>query len=127
MKPLFWIFSGSLLGAISLALGAFGAHGLKSKLGNDLLNTFETATRYQMYHAFAIICLGLIMNSFHSSLFSWSGWFFIIGTILFSGSLYIFVLTGIKSFGAIAPIGGLSLLFGWIFLTIGACNSSNLH
>ncbi len=127
MKPLFWIVLGSISAFLSVSIGAFGAHGLKSDLGDDLLTTFETAARYQMYHALAIIFLGLIMNSFQSPLFDWSGWLFVLGTLLFSGSLYLLVLTGIKTFGAITPIGGICLLAGWVFLAIGAYKASNLN
>ena len=127
MSPLFWIILGSISGFLSVSIGAFGAHGLKSDLGEDLLAIFETAARYQMYDALAIIFLGLIMNSFQSPLFDWSGWLFILGTLLFSGSLYLLVLTGIKTFGAITPIGGICLLAGWVFLAIGAYKASNLN
>ena len=127
MSPLFWIILGSISGFLSVSIGSFGAHGLKSDLGEDLLAIFETAARYQMYHSLAIIFLGLIMNSFQSPLFDWSGWLFILGTLLFSGSLYLLVLTGIKTFGAITPIGGICLLAGWVFLAIGAYKASNLN
>ncbi len=97
---------GALLGFIAVAAGAFGAHALKSRLSQDMLSVFEVGVRYQMYHALAILLAALLTAST-------AGWFFLGGTVLFSGSLYLLALTGIKTFGMITPIGGVILLIGW--------------
>ena len=111
----------NLLGALgaasalcSVALGAFGAHALKSRLSIDSLGIFETAVRYQMFHALALLVLG----AFPRSQVLLAGWLFVAGTILFSGSLYALALTGIRGFGAITPVGGLCFLAGWAALVV---------
>ena len=109
-----------------MAIGAFGAHALKNILeANDRMQTFETGVKYQFYHALALILLGLLMQKFDHKLFIWSGYGFIIGTILFSGSLYILSLTGIGKWGAVTPLGGVAYLIGWITLVIGISKSVN--
>lgn len=115
-----FLFIGALLGFISVAAGAFGAHALKQKLSPDLLAVFEVACRYQMYHALAICLTAWAMSSFNSSLFASAGWLFFLGTIIFSGSLYILVLSGARFWGAFTPIGGVILLIGWLCFAIGA-------
>lgn len=118
-----FIKTAAFLGAISVALGAFAAHTLKEKLSADSLAIFETAVKYQMYHVFAILFIGLVAHN--QKLLIWSGRLFLLGIIFFSGSLYF--LTFIKAqgwdslrwVGAITPIGGLSFITGWIFLAIG--------
>jgi uncharacterized membrane protein YgdD (TMEM256/DUF423 family) len=110
---------GAILGALGIALGAFGAHSLKESLklaGN--FDTFETAVRYQFYNAFALIVLSLIAERTNNKFTNWSGNLFIIGSVIFSGSLYLICFTGIKTFGAIAPIGGLCLIAAWLCMFI---------
>jgi uncharacterized membrane protein YgdD (TMEM256/DUF423 family) len=125
MAKIFLII-GSTLGGLSVAIGAFGAHALKNVLeANDRMQTFETGVKYQFYHALALILLGLLMQKFDHKMFIWSGYGFIIGTILFSGSLYILSLTGIGKWGAITPLGGVAYLVGWITLVIGISKSVN--
>ena len=125
MAKIFLII-GSTLGGLSVAIGAFGAHALKNILeANDRLQTFETGVKYQFYHALALILLGLLMQKFDHKLFIWSGYGFIIGTILFSGSLYILSLSGIGKWGAVTPLGGVAYLVGWITLIIGVRKSVN--
>lgn len=125
MAKLFLII-GSTLGGLSVAIGAFGAHALKNILeANDQMQTFETGVKYQFYHALALILLGILMQKFDHKLFIWSGYGFIIGTILFSGSLYILSLSGIGKWGAITPLGGVAYLVGWITLVIGISKSVN--
>ena len=125
MAKIFLIIGGTL-GGLSVAIGAFGAHALKNILeANDRMQTFETGVKYQFYHALALILLGLLMQKFDHKLFIWSGYGFIIGTILFSGSLYILSLTGIGKWGAITPLGGVAYLVGWITLIIGISKSVN--
>jgi uncharacterized membrane protein YgdD (TMEM256/DUF423 family) len=125
MAKLFLII-GSTLGGLAVVIGAFGAHAFKNILEeNNRLATFETGVKYQFYHALALILLGLIMQRFDHKLFTWSGYGFIIGTILFSGSLYILSLSGIGKWGAITPVGGIAYLVGWITLIIGISKSVN--
>ncbi len=115
-----FLLLGSLLAGLAVALGAFGAHALRDRLGADLLNTFETAVRYQMYHALAMLAVGLIISRFPSSLFiPASGWLFLAGIILFSGSLYLLCFTGIRWLGAITPLGGVAFILGWLALAWG--------
>jgi uncharacterized membrane protein YgdD (TMEM256/DUF423 family) len=112
--------AGCISALVSVAAGAFGAHGLKDRISKDLLNVFEVAARYQMYHAFALIAAAWAYSQWHNNLSSWAGWSFIAGTILFSGSLYLMSFTGIKWLGAITPIGGLLFMVGWVMLAISA-------
>ena len=111
---------GSLSALLGVALGAFAAHGLKERLTPDLLATFETGVRYQMYHAFALIAAAWACTRWPGSLPAASGWLFVAGTVLFSGSLYVLALAGIRWLGAVAPIGGLAFLAGWACLAWGA-------
>jgi uncharacterized membrane protein YgdD (TMEM256/DUF423 family) len=107
---------GALSAGIAVAAGAFGAHGLKSRLSAEMLNTFEVGVRYQMYHAFALIVTAWAQARWPTAQLTVSGWLFILGTVLFSGSLYLLSLTGIRWLGAITPLGGLAFLAGWLCL-----------
>jgi uncharacterized membrane protein YgdD (TMEM256/DUF423 family) len=113
-----YIQIGAALGALSVGIGAFGAHGLEKFLvTNDNADTFETASKYLFYHALALILLGLMPAN------KWtkrSAVAFQIGILIFSGSLYLICFTLIKTFGATAPFGGLSLIAGWICMFLGA-------
>ena len=111
---------GALLGFLGVALGAFGAHALKQKLSADLLAIFEVGVRYQMYHALAMCVVAYATGIYSSFLFPFSGWMFFLGTLIFSGSLYALALSGVKSWGAITPIGGIILLLAWLCLGVGA-------
>jgi uncharacterized membrane protein YgdD (TMEM256/DUF423 family) len=111
------------MGLISVAMGAFGAHALKNKLTPDMLSVFEVGARYQMYHALTIFA-AVWISTLTSGLFApLSGWLFITGSLIFSGSLYLLALTGIRLFGAITPIGGILLLLGWLSLAIAGWKS----
>lgn len=112
---LFLLF-GAINGFLAVALGAFGAHGLEAKLTEKQLNTWEKAVNYQMFHTGALLVTGLLMAKFQSASLTWAGWMFLIGIILFSGSLYIYSTTSIKTFAMITPIGGVAFLIGWILL-----------
>ncbi|HCM43184.1 MAG TPA: DUF423 domain-containing protein [Candidatus Omnitrophica bacterium] len=112
--------SGAFLGFLSVLLGAFGAHGLKRHLSSEMLVIFETGVRYQAYHAFALLAAAWAVTIFDSKLISRAGTCFTAGIIIFSGSLYLLALSGIKTFGVITPIGGLLLMLGWFFLIRGA-------
>ena len=111
-----WIGLGSVLAGLSVGFGAFGAHGLKGRVSAEDLVIFETAARYQMYHALALIGVGLIGTKVDGALIRLSGAFFLVGSIVFSGSLYVLVLAGQRWMGMITPFGGLLLILGWVVL-----------
>ena len=111
---------GALSGFIGVALGAFAAHGLKARLGAELLATFDTGVRYQMFHALALLAAGWAHTRWPGTAVTASGWLFVAGTLLFSGSLYVLSLTGEKWLGAVTPLGGLAFLGGWLCLAWGA-------
>jgi uncharacterized membrane protein YgdD (TMEM256/DUF423 family) len=111
---------GSLSAFIAVGLGAFGAHALKARLDPDLLAVFETGVRYQMYHAFALLAVGWAATRWPGAALSASGWLFVAGTLLFSGSLYVLSLTGVRWLGAVTPLGGLAWLAAWLCLAWGA-------
>jgi uncharacterized membrane protein YgdD (TMEM256/DUF423 family) len=113
-----WLIIGAIFGFLSVALGAFGAHSLKNVLDDYGKSIYEKAVLYQMFHSIALLAVGVLQHLFKVS-FSPAGFGFFAGIVLFSGSLYILAITGIKWFGAITPIGGLAFLFGWAWL-IGA-------
>ena len=105
---------------LSVLIGAFGAHALKATLeSTQRLETFETAVKYQFYHALALILLGLLMVQFQHKAFTIAGSGFIIGTIIFSGSLYLLSITGYTKLGAITPLGGLAFIIGWASMAWG--------
>jgi uncharacterized membrane protein YgdD (TMEM256/DUF423 family) len=108
--------SGALLALLAVAAGAFAAHGLKSRLGPDLLATFELAARYQMYHALALILCGVAWARWPGPAVMAAAALFFIGTLLFSGSLYLLSLTGVRWLGAVTPLGGTAWLVGWAAL-----------
>jgi uncharacterized membrane protein YgdD (TMEM256/DUF423 family) len=122
MERLF-VMLGALSGAISVAAGAFGAHALREKVEPRLLEVFETAARYQMYHALALCVVAWAASRFPGALVTTSGWLFVAGTVLFSGSLYAMTFTGIRALGAITPLGGVCFIAGWICLLVAAARS----
>ena len=107
---------GALSAFIAVAAGAFGAHGLRTRLAPDLLAVFEVAVRYQMYHALALFACAWALGKWPGALATSAGWLFVAGTLVFSGSLYALSLTGVRWLGAITPIGGLAFLAGWLCL-----------
>ena len=110
---------GALSGFVAVAAGAFGAHGLRERLSAEMLAVFETGARYQMYHALALLASGWAAARWPGAAPQISGWAFFTGTILFSGSLYLLSLTGIRWLGAVTPLGGLAFLIGWLSLAWG--------
>lgn len=115
----FFLLSASFLGALSVAIGAFGAHKLKDYLTQiGRTDVFETAVRYQFYHVFALIATALLLYKIESKLLEYAGWCFIVGIIIFSGSLYILCLTNVGKWGAVTPIGGTLFIAGWILMLI---------
>jgi uncharacterized membrane protein YgdD (TMEM256/DUF423 family) len=112
---------GSISGGLAVALGAFGAHALKARLSPDFLDTFQTGVQYQMYHALALLAVGIALARWPGvGLLSAAGWLFVGGTFLFSVSLYVLALSGIRWLGAITPFGGVAFIAGWICLALGA-------
>jgi uncharacterized membrane protein YgdD (TMEM256/DUF423 family) len=112
-----FLLIGAVLGFLGVALGAFGAHGLRSRLSPEMLVIFETGVRYQMYHVFALLIVAAaIGHAGQARLLTISGWSFIAGILVFSGSLYALALTGTTTWGAVTPIGGLGFLIGWACL-----------
>ncbi len=120
MKRRHLIMLGAVLAALSVALGAFGAHGLKELLAETgRSGTFETAARYHFYHALAIIIVGILLNTYKNGFLKYAAWFFLLGIILFSGSLYAISINSNEPtwmMGVLAPVGGLSFITGWILL-----------
>jgi uncharacterized membrane protein YgdD (TMEM256/DUF423 family) len=121
---------GALLGGIAVALGAFGAHGLKKIVTADTVNTFQTGVQYQMYHALALIAVAIVFEKFPPKLMGWAGVSFCIGILLFSGSLYLLTIlkatgkVGLEGVGIITPIGGLFFIVGWLLLFAGVMKTS---
>ena len=107
---------GSVSAFLGVGLGAFAAHGLKSRLSAELLAVFEVGVRYQMYHALALIAVAWACTRWPGATVTASGWLFVAGTVLFSGSLYALSLSGVRWLGAITPFGGLAFLAGWMCL-----------
>nr|WP_214446859.1 DUF423 domain-containing protein [Flavihumibacter rivuli] len=116
------LMTASLLGALAVILGAFGAHGLKKLVPPETVTTFETGVRYHFYHVFALLAVGVLYQYFPNAQMVWAGRLFMIGIALFSGSLYLLTMlkatntVGLSGIGIITPIGGLFLVAGWLFL-----------
>ncbi len=120
MDRLFFVLGG-ISGGLAIALGAFGAHGLRARIAADMLSTFETGVRYHIYHALALIAVAYAITRWTSTgLPAVAGWLFLIGTVLFSGSLYLLALTGQRWLGAVTPLGGVAFIAGWVCLVLAA-------
>ena len=114
-----FLLLGALINFLGVAGGAFGAHALRARLSPDMLTVFETGVRYQMYHGLAVLLVALaIGHSGSARLLAASGWSFVAGVVLFSGSLYALALTDVRILGAITPLGGVLFLVGWICLAL---------
>ena len=107
---------GALSAGLAVALGAFAAHGLRSRVSAEALAAFETGARYHMYHALALLAVAWACARWPSAGTSAAGWLFVAGTLLFSGSLYLLAVTGVRALGAITPLGGLAFILGWLAL-----------
>ncbi len=120
MNPIARLFLsiGAISGALAVMLGAFGAHGLKDKLSEKMLVNYMTGVEYHFYHTFAILAVGLLALHVQCKPATASGWAFVTGIAIFSGSLYVMALTGITKLGAITPIGGLAFIVGWVLLAV---------
>jgi uncharacterized membrane protein YgdD (TMEM256/DUF423 family) len=115
-----FVILGAVLGGIGVAAGAFGAHALRAQLEPRMLEVFETAARYQMYHALALLGVAWVGYQTQSSAAQVAGWAFAAGILLFSGSLYAMALTGVRELGGITPFGGAAFLAGWAALALAA-------
>ena len=111
-----FVVAGAAIGFVGVAAGAFGAHALTSRLAPGDLAIFETAVRYQMYHALALVAAGWVAGRWPGPAAHAAGWLFFVGTLVFSGTLYLLVLTGARWLGAVTPIGGVAMLAGWLTL-----------
>ena len=111
---------GAVLAGVAVAAGAFGAHGLRDRLAPDMLEIFETAVRYQMYHALALLGVAWALVRWPAGPAVTAGWSFVVGIVIFSGSLYVLSLTGVRWLGAITPFGGLAFMLGWALLALAA-------
>jgi uncharacterized membrane protein YgdD (TMEM256/DUF423 family) len=107
---------GSISAGLAVALGAFAAHGLRSRISPEALQTFETGARYHMYHALALLVVAWAATRWPGGAVTAAGWLFVAGTLLFSGSLYLLAVTGMRVLGAITPFGGLAFILGWLAL-----------
>lgn len=119
-----WLSTAAVAATIGVALGAFAAHGLRSRLTPEILAVFETGVRYHMYHALALLAVSAAADRWPES--SWpgvAGWLFVAGIVVFSGSLYGLALTGQRWLGAVTPVGGIAFMLGWVTLAIGALQS----
>jgi uncharacterized membrane protein YgdD (TMEM256/DUF423 family) len=119
VQQIFFI-CGTLFGMLGITAGAFGSHYLKNKFTPEDLSIFEVAVRYQMYHALALIALAAILGWMSSNWIVATGWCWIFGTLIFSASLYLLVFTGVRTWGAVTPIGGILLVAGWGLLVVAA-------
>ncbi|MCL6515909.1 DUF423 domain-containing protein [Alicyclobacillus sp.] len=112
---------GGLFGFLAVALGAFAAHALKQRIPADQLDVFQTGVHYQATHGLALLLVGVLAGVFGTSgLLVWAGWLFVMGIVLFSGSLYALTLSGVRALGAITPLGGLCFLAGWLLVILAA-------
>lgn len=119
-----FLLIGAISGFLSVALGAFGAHALRARVGEHLLGIWDTGVRYQMFHAIALLAVALLARREASGLLAVAGWSFVGGTLVFSGSLYALTLTGMRWLGAVTPIGGVAFLVGWAALAVAAWRSA---
>ena len=112
-----YLITAALLGALAVGFGAFGAHGLREILSPRMLEVYQTAVKYQMFHVSALLGVGILLKSSENNVWlKLAGFFFIVGTAVFSGSLYILSITGVRWLGAITPVGGVFFIVGWLFL-----------
>ncbi len=111
-----FVLIGALVAGLAVAAGAFGAHALADRVSAARLETFETAVQYQMYHALALVLTGLLAQHSAADALAWAGYLFAAGILIFSGSLYVLVLTDTAWLGAVTPLGGVAFIAGWALL-----------
>ncbi|MFN3335577.1 MAG: DUF423 domain-containing protein [Caldilinea sp.] len=120
MERTFFIIA-SLFGGLSVALGAFGAHALRGRIEESLLANYQTGVSYMFYHSLALLAVAWALSRWPaSSLPVWTGWLFVVGIVVFSGSLFVMAFTGLRWLGAITPIGGVAFIAGWLLLALTA-------
>ena len=108
----------AISGLLAVVLGAFGAHALKKMISSEMLEVYKTGVQYQFYHTFALLAVGILMHFNTSKALKWSGYLFVVGILLFSGSLYVMTITGIKALGIITPFGGTVWIAEWFLLMV---------
>lgn len=121
-----FIISAAISGFLATCLGAFGAHALKLKISMDMLVVYQTGVSYQFYHSLALLLLGLLMIHYDNKYLRLSGVMFGVGILLFSGSLYLLAITGVKQLGIITPFGGVVFLVGWLMLALGCIKNEGM-
>jgi uncharacterized membrane protein YgdD (TMEM256/DUF423 family) len=120
-----FVVIGAILAAAAVAAGAFGAHALAARLTPERLATWETAARYHMYHALALVLLGAVTARWPSPLLHAAGWLFVAGILIFAGTVYTLALGGPRWLGAVTPLGGLALIIGWLVLAVGVARGAS--
>ncbi len=116
-----FIMMGSLNAFLGVALGAFGAHGLKTKVSPEMLTVWQTGVQYHLVHALGLVLIGILCHLMPEiNLLRNAGWFLLLGIVLFSGSLYVLALSGVRGIGMITPLGGIAFLIGWLLLVVAA-------
>ena len=115
-----WFATGALLCGLGVVLGAFGAHGLRDRLATDMLTVFETGVRYHLIHGIGLIVVAWATSRWPNQWVESAGWLFVVGIVIFSGSLYVLAISGMRWLGAVTPVGGLCLILGWVVLAIGS-------
>jgi uncharacterized membrane protein YgdD (TMEM256/DUF423 family) len=133
LNPKHWIAIGALSAALAVALGAIGAHGLESWLDKNFepsvalkrMKNWQTAAHYHRFHALGMIVVGILARRSRSTVLNFAGWMMVLGTLLFSGLLYVYSVTGSRWMGPIFPIGGLSYIIAWLLLAIGVWNQTD--
>lgn len=124
MQKQHFLMIGSVLGMLAVAFGAFGAHGLEKIVDAHMLQRFHTGVEYQFYHAFALLTVGVLHAQIRQPWLNYAGYSFITGVLLFSGSLYAYVLTGVTAIAMLTPIGGMAFIVGWVYLALAVRHSA---
>ena len=119
-----WFAAGAVLSGLGVLFGAFGAHGLRERVTADMLAVFETGVRYHLIHGLAVLAVAWAASRWPSAWIGAAGWLFAAGIVVFSGSLYILAISGVRWWGAVTPIGGVCFLAGWAALAVGALRAS---
>lgn len=122
----FFMMMAATNGFLATAFGAFGAHALKSVISSEMLAVYQTGVQYQFYHSLALLLLSLIILHYDNTTLKAAGWLFLLGIVLFSGSLYLLAVTGVKYLGIITPFGGATFILGWFALVIGGSRSRQI-
>lgn len=117
-----FLFIGSVLGMLAVILGAFGAHGLEKLVDARMLQRFHTGVEYQFYHALALLLIGILQGQMRHRWLDYAGYAFVLGVLLFSGSLYLYVLSGVTKIAIVTPFGGMAFIIGWLLLALAVRN-----